>query len=187
MTAGYSDTLERTDSGREYFDYTQQCVIEATVKFSYYGRVTVGDIEVIGGQSKRPLTERDYIFVVAETSRRHNEIESPEDYVYYYRGGFPERATTMITSNRPWGEEYLQTLEIGKRYLFVLRYENYTIDYGDTEQYFLTDPFVQEYCDAVIPLEGEPENYHETEKFAGVRDYIDRIETNRYTHDVVYT
>ena len=41
-------------------------------------------------------------------------------------------------------------------------------------------------CPYFIPLEGEPENYLETEKFAGVRKMMEIIEADRYTLDVHY-
>ena len=189
MTAGYSDIYKRIDDGKEYFNYTYQCVVEATVEFSSYGRVTGGDIKVIGGEPKRKLSGSDYIYIVAESSKRHAEFaeiyQEPINNYVYYDGWSGHRSTIMVTNNSVYNEEYLQKLEIGKRYLFVLRYDKYRIDYVDTEEYFLTDPFVQEYCDAIIPLENEPENYLETEKFSGVRNYIDRINENLYTFDVV--
>ncbi|MBQ8830491.1 MAG: hypothetical protein IJ017_02710 [Oscillospiraceae bacterium] len=191
MTAGYSDTYTRVDDGREYYNYTQQCVIEATVEFLHAGRITVGDIEVIGGVPMNNFNYFPSVFVVMEDTNSMSMIVQEgyplDEYLVYMRYGITERITTMITGDAKYGWNLIDTLEVGKRYLFVVRYDNYTISYDSTPQYILTDPFVNQYCEAVIPLEGEPENYLETEKFSDIRRYIDNINTRLHTFDVVYT
>ncbi|MBQ9857765.1 MAG: ABC transporter permease, partial [Oscillospiraceae bacterium] len=216
MTAGYSDTYTRVDDGRDYYNYTNQCVIEATVTHKYIERITVQDVELLGGRPKRWFDEegtfiwvektKDFHFFVELDARERYEVALREArtsggnlpdmetyvsnfygrFIYYY---YPiaERAATFVTENSKYGMEYLDNIEIGKRYIFVLRYDNYAINFVDTESYYLTDPFVSEYCEAVIPVDGLPENYLETEEFAGVSAYIDRVNRNLHTFDVVYT
>ena len=216
MTGGYSDEYMRLDDGRNYYNYTNQCVIEATVTHKVYERITVRDVELIGGDAKRWFDEEG-TFIWAEDTKGFNqqiELYAPvayetalkisreqggdvpeyDEFLEEYRGQQilynitgAERATNLVTENSKYGTDFFETLEIGKRYIFVLRYDDYAVNFIDTENYYLTDPFVEEYCDAVIPVDGLPENYIESEEFAGLRAYIDRIERNLYTFDVVYT
>ena len=216
MTGGYSDEYMRLDDGRDYYNYTNQCVIEATVAFKVYERITVRDVELIGGDALRWFDEEG-TFIWAEDTKLFNQqiewnaplayqqakeiarnqggdVPEYDEFLETYRGQQilynsegVERAMTIVTENSKYGTDFFETLEIGKRYIFVLRYDDYAVNYSNTESYYLTDPFVEEYCDAVIPVDGLPENYIETEEFAGLRAYIDRIERNLYTFDMVYT
>ncbi|MBQ8830222.1 MAG: ABC transporter permease [Oscillospiraceae bacterium] len=216
MTAGYSDTYTRLDDGRDYYNYTNQCVIEATVAYKYVERITVQDVELLGGRPKRWFDEEGTFIWVEKTKDFRMSAEAdaiwryevavkeartsggyvPEfeeyladffgKYIYYYNP-CAERAATFVTENSKYGMEYLENIEVGKRYIFILRYDNYAINFVDTESYYLTDPFVSEYCEAVIPVDGLPENYLESEEFAGVSKYIERVDRNLHTFDMVYT
>ena len=86
-------------------------------------------------------------------------------------------------------------LEKGQRYLFVASVDTYSSGnsgireekYAATNSYtYLGDDSLYGVCDYIYPLEGEPENYLETAKFAGVRQMIEIMEADRYTLDVHY-
>ena len=96
---------------------------------------------------------------------------------------------------RNWvSSDLLLGLEKGQRYLFVASVDTYasTSGIGDEERAasypytHLGDESLYGVCDYIYPLEGEPENYLETEKFAGVRQMIEIMEADRYTLDVHY-
>ncbi|MBR3059982.1 MAG: ABC transporter permease, partial [Oscillospiraceae bacterium] len=87
-------------------------------------------------------------------------------------------------------------LEKGRRYLFVASVDIYGTSGGIGEEESAANPFsnytylgdesLYGVCDYIYPLEGEPENYLETEKFAGVRQMIEIMEADRYTLDIHY-
>ena len=90
----------------------------------------------------------------------------------------------------------LEALVPGQRYLFVANVSMVHLSSGgisDDEDYMYTDPYVHVgddsvygTCELITPLEGEPENWLETEKFAGVRKMMEIIETDKRTLDVHY-
>ena len=57
---------------------------------------------------------------------------------------------------------------------------------ADRPYIWLGDDSLYGTCDIVTPLAGEPENWLETEKFAGLRKMMEIIETDRRTLDVHY-
>ncbi|MBQ8830747.1 MAG: hypothetical protein IJ017_04025 [Oscillospiraceae bacterium] len=182
MTAGVSE-YRRLDEGVKYYEYTNICVVEATVKFynSTTMALVVSDLSLVGGEPIRNSGFGDYdIFIMGEASYM---LEDGGRELYYLKNA--DRTTTVATKDSIYDSEYLETLNVGERYVFVLRYEDELVQ-QDTYTYFLTDPFVYGQCDAVYSLKGEPENYLETEKFAPLREYINIIETDQYTLDVVY-
>jgi len=183
MTAGVSD-YRRLDDGVKYYEYTNICVVEATVRFynSTTMSLVVTDLSLVGGEPIRNSGFGDYdIFIMGEASYM---LEDGDRELYYLKNA--DRTTTVATIDSIYDSEYLETLNVGERYVFVLRYED-ELARQDTYTYFLTDPFVYGQCEAVYSLNGEPENYLETERFAPLKEYIDIIETDQYTLDVVYT
>ena len=87
-------------------------------------------------------------------------------------------------------------LEEGQRYLFIAFVDTYAASSGigdedkawaPLNQYtYLGDESLYGVCDYITPLAGEPENYLDTPKFAGVRRMIEIMEADRYTVDVHY-
>ena len=71
MTAGYSDTYTRVDDGRDYYNYANQCVVEATVTHIFYERITINDVELLGGRGQRWFDEEG-TFVWAEDTKGFN-------------------------------------------------------------------------------------------------------------------
>ncbi len=183
MTAGVSE-YRRLDEGVKYYDYTNICVIEATVKF-YNQAMTaliVSDLSLVGGE---PIPNSNFgehdAMIFGEATYM---LEGSTREVYYLKNA--DRTTAVATENSIYTSEFLQTLNEGERYVFVLRYEDELVN-QDIHTYYLTDPFVYGQCEAVYSLDGEPENYLETEKFAPLKEYVSVIETDQYTLDVVYS
>ena len=109
------------------------------------------------------------------------------------------RNSGILPSVGPYAINWISTdtvlgLEKGQRYLFVASVDIYASSGGigkeenaDKSPYtYLGDESLYGVCDYITPLEGEPENYLETEKFAGVRQMIEIMEADRYTVDVHY-
>ncbi len=194
MTAGFSEDYHRVDDGAEFYEYTHQCVVEATVEQINNDGIIVGDIELLGGTPRRPFGENSIYIVPEQTDATHLGLIAEReglsrDKVIYTNGGggVTNRIINFVTDNSEYDIEYLKGLEKGSRCVFVLRYEDYSDNLSSPLKYYLTDPFVGEYCDAVYCVDGEPENYLETEKFAPLRAYIASVEARDHTFDVVYT
>jgi len=182
-TAAVSD-FRRIDGDLRYYDYTNICVVEADVKFYNETRqaLVVSNLTLVGGE---PIANSRFgevdIYIVAEPSHI-----TKEDYdVFYWRTN--GRAVSVGVKASVFNRDYLRSLNEGERYVFVLRYEDDLTNTPDTYTYNLTDQFIYGQCEAIYPLKGEPENYLETEKFAPLKEYINIIETDQYTLDVVYT
>ena len=141
------------------------------------------DVELVGGE---PIRNSEFgkqnIWIKAEPKY---VLDKSTMSIFYWTSN--ERAVSLATENSIYDDDFVAGLNEGERYVFVLRYEDDLLTKPETYTYYLTDPFVYGQCDAVYSLEGEPENYLETEKFAQLREYIEIIETDRYTLDVVYT
>lgn len=193
MTAGYSDTYYRVDDGIEFYDYTNQCVVEGTVEVVQTDKLAVGDLKLLAGVPRRAFGDNSILVVAEQDDATHlgmtaeREGIPAEQAIYYNGGGDVGRITNFVTVNSKYGIDWLDEVEEGKRYVFVLRYEDYSNNIATPLKYYLTDPFVQEYCDAVYCVDGEPENYLEKEEYAGLKAYIDSVNARRCTFDVVYT
>ncbi|MBQ8831279.1 MAG: ABC transporter permease [Oscillospiraceae bacterium] len=182
-TAAVSD-FPRMDEGLKYYDYTNICVIEADVKFfnETSKMLVVSNPTLVGGEpiANSSFGEAD-IYIAGEPSF----VIQDNSTIFYWRVN--GRAVSAATTDSVYTREYLQSLNVGERYVFVLRYEDELPNHPDTFTYYLTDPFIYGQCEAIYPLKGELENYLETEKFAPLKEYINIIETDQYTLDAVYT
>ena len=182
-TAGVSD-FRRIDEDIRYYDYTNICVVEADVKL--YNEIkellVVNNLTLVGGE---PIANSRFgevdIYIHGEPG---HVVREDYDVFYWSTNG---RAVSMGVKASAYNRDYLKSLNVGERYVFVLRYEDDLYNRPDTYTYNLTDQFIYGQCEAIYPLEGEPENYLETEKFAPLKEYINIIETDQYTLDVVYT
>ncbi len=142
-----------------------------------------------------------------------NEEELKQNRLYINRNGLyirvyatiPDRADNearsggRLTDVGPYSKNWISTdtvlsLEKGRRYLFVASIDTYSggarigeEESAATNPYtYLGDDSLYGVCDYITPLAGEPENYLETEKFAGVRQMMEIMEADRYTVDVHY-
>ncbi|MBR5701496.1 MAG: type II toxin-antitoxin system mRNA interferase toxin, RelE/StbE family, partial [Oscillospiraceae bacterium] len=142
-----------------------------------------------------------------------NEEELKQNRLYINRNGLyirvyatiPARADNearsggRLTDVGPYTKNWISTdtvlsLEKGRRYLFVACIDTYSSgsrigeeESAATNPYtYLGDDSLYGVCDYITLLDGEPENYLETEKFAGVRQMMEIMEADRYTLDVHY-
>lgn len=183
MTAGVSEEYRRLDDGDLFYNYVNTCVVEGTVTdVNPKGRLIVDDLKLVAGHAIEPFKTNEYIFVCVGTA-------VPEDYEDGYvatYGGAP-RAVSFTTPNSKYTHENMDIYEEGKRYAFVLRYEPYYEIRPEVFSYYLTDPFIYDWCDAVWDVTDLPANYLYTEEFAPLKQYCDLINTDHYTFDVVYS
>ena len=183
LTAGVSEEYRRLDDGDLFYNYVNTCVAEGTVTDVHpNGRLKVDDLKLVAGHGIEPFKTNEYIFVFTGTS-------VPEDYEDGYvaaYGGAP-RAVSFTTPKSIYTDEYIENFELGKRYAFVLRYETYYAIRPEVFSYYLTDPFIYNWCDAVWDITDAPANYLYTDEFAPLKQYCELINTDHYTFDVVYS
>ena len=194
MTAGVSNRYYRMDDGDYFYNFSARCVVEATVfrdKTSegytavmfpvVNSRVLAGYVPKIG-ISETIQTNNEYNMTMLHGLEKN--ILGPNDHT----------ASTITGSNRMWviqfgvhnyGQDQLRSLTTGSRYVFVLRFSLFGLH--GTYYYFIGDYLSDAWCEAVWPLDGEPENYLELEKYAPLRELIKITKADSHTFDVVYT
>ena len=204
MTAGLSDSYNRLDTYREFYNNADRCVIEATVLWSD--------------------TDPSWEQMVALTAGKYNDYSAVRNY------GLED--VVMLAGNPTWletqlgqynGQARLQIaalfdeligtngyhfksigsgrgavhcqdydvsmtdlneIQRGRRYVFVLR----ATPYADGEQmFYMGDDFRKDWWPYITDVTDLPENYLDGEDFASLRELIQVINDDLRTYDVVYT
>ena len=158
-------------------------------------KLTLGDCKVLAGNSRYATVFDDF--------KAFAKFSIPTENVYGL--GLQNSIAALYTDNYIYDNEYVNSMVPGQRYIFVLRFnppsdENNAQMYNlMTEQeranqltrlqpiFHLGDYLTNDWCDAMWALEGEPENYLETDKFAPLRELIEITNADIHTFDVVYT
>ncbi len=216
MTAGVSEDYRRMDNYKDYYGYTDRCILEGTVIANeldeYWQRSNGLDVAGDGSYTSsfyEPEGFRDiwltdvkllsgdeaWLDLIRETYGGRVKVEidaiKPE-----YIGVMGAHAQYMGGGREPvFCADYDVSLEDvmgitpGKRYVFVLR-ENPV--YTNTEspevlRYCLGDDSRKGWQPYWTDITDLPENYLETEEFASLRSLIEVTEADRRTFDVVYT
>ena len=211
MTGGLADfpRMAEFNSDLKYtqFNNTSRVVFEAT-----YGGMTPDlsklNLATMGGSSvKLALRLEDVKLLVGDEEL----LEQSRDYInkkLLYTAidaAIPEREsvpslTTFYTTVRvyacvdnPITTEDVQAMVPGQRYVFIASVDPFfsgssgILEEGREGSFtYLGDDSLCGTWNAITPLEGEPENYLETEKFAGLRLMMQIMETDEYTLDVNY-
>ena len=178
MTAGVSDEYNRMDDGDWFFNYTARAIIEATVysepiaNMSDQARFAVSDVKVLAGN---PLGIYDGV----NTVLRGNTVIKQTGYgsaigrnrVYY-----------IYNANQSHGAEEINELTVGSRYAFVLRYEP-RVEYSQ----IIGDHLSDSWCSAIWNLDGEPDDYLETERFKPLSTLVEITNADNRKFDIVYT
>ncbi len=164
---------------------------------SYMTAGYVGDFKRIDGEG-----EYGGAFLFEATYKGYEEGESvPEDHILLKfddvkviaRGGGPEIEESFTTEFIPLGETYYakslytksfyDSLEIGSRCLVLADNTGFSYE-GSSGVYFR--PYVAGEG-ALCVIDGQPDNYLETEAFVRQKGWMDAINFNNYAHDIVYT
>jgi hypothetical protein len=199
MTAGVSDAYYRPDDGEYSYNYTARCALEGTLGVIEYGnpsevervlqigenfnRLVLGDCELVAGNEPRVVS--------GEVLAVHvNPLTFDEDSTI--SGGLSVSRTAIVhNASYIYGADYIDSLKLGTRYAFVVRFEpiNPKIPGVVQEQrgYILSDYLAELWCGAVWPLDGAPDDYLETEEFAPLRELAEITNTDARTFDMVYT
>lgn len=182
MTSGVSDAYYRLDEGKGYYNYTARFIIEGTLSDVEFGKD-------YGGGNFNDLTLDDCTALAGNIPW---SIENKKITVHAYankeeQGGgtsssFGDREIVSYDSYI-YDTEYIKKLTIGSRYIFIGRYE----PMSDSMELYLSDSLTSGWCEAVQSVDGQPENYLETENFAPLRELIELTNSDLHTFDVVYT
>ncbi len=151
------------------------------------------DVKLISGDEESLKQNRLYINKKGLYTEVYATIPEKADNLIQYEGIY----MTVGIYARNWiSSDTILGLEEGQRYLFVASVDTYanTSGIGEEEQASdklriytcLGDESLYGVCDYITPLAGEPENYLDTPKFAGVRQMIEIMEADRNTVDVHY-
>ncbi len=178
MTAGISDKYYRIDEGEDYYNYTTRYIVEGTLSEVNYNilyarsnndELTLTDCTLLAGDPSYLPKNKKITF--------HNY---PKDVSSFGNGS---RALITYDDNYKYDTDYIKNLTIGSRYVFVGRFE----PLGDPIRFFLSDQLTNPWCEAIKPIEGQPENYLEGNQFSSLRELIELTDSDLHTFDVVYT
>ena len=196
MTAGVSDTYYRLDEGANYYNYPLRCVVEATLTDIQYredssmedynfNRLILDDFTLLAGNfwyvdNDKPLVVNAY------PDKLDDFGTSPEFPAMFV--GLMNSSGIWYTSSYTYDTEYVKTLVQGNRYVFILRSSLLFINSKDNEQdFYLGDHLTNLWCEAIQPIDGEPENYLETEKYITLRELVELTNADMHTFDMAYT
>ena len=214
MTGGIVEEFYRISDYNDNYDYAARLIIEGTFKeikapgdFGFYVGPTKGgfyldDCEIIAGQADIenllwPHSESTLgISYRAIPLSEDSMLQSPpigkwqEGLRWGGANGTP--TTSVQTYSYKYVPEYLsENLEVGRRYVMVLRFnraepedQDYNVQYAYMSLYdFLTEPW----CQAIWDVTDAPENYLELEEYAPLRQCVEITNADVHTLDVVYT
>ena len=232
MTAGVSDSYYRLDEDYEfndivmdgdnyYYNYTARAVIEATlseIRTDYrpfyvesFNHLWLEDAKLLAGNVPwmEPRTHKTKDGDMVEYAH--------ESLIVYAHDRIPiapigisgySRIAWVGTPGYWYNTSYIEGLELGKRYVFVLRFEplhtsfiairdsdNYEISHWWelVPAYMLVQPgmilydhLTEEWCPAIWPLDEVSEGYLEREEYSPLRELMEITETDIRTLDTVY-
>ena len=149
------------------------------------------DVNVLAGNEEDLKQSRDYInrktLYAALSAAIPGRERTPSLTTFY------TIAKVYACVDDPITTEDVLALIPGQRYVFVASVDKLRsgssgiIDEGKEASYtYLGDDSLYGTWNAITPLEGEPEEYLETEEFAGLRQMMEIIKTDKYTLDVNY-
>ncbi len=186
MTAGVSNKYTRAAEGRNYYDYNDICIIEATLEYvtliedqpdlGSFNRLQLSDCEIIAGDVPSRAIQYGRAQVWGTNVGLGDNNFSDLNFLY-------ERTTAIQTPINEYGNDFVKGMVPGERYAFVLRFDSL----AEPIFFVMVDQFGETWCDTVWSLEGKGENYLDTEEFAPLKAYAELIETDLHTFDVVYT
>lgn len=188
MTAGISDTYYRLDDGSYFYNYSARCVIEGTLTEVQYGdpsaigdvqhsfnQLILDDCKLLAGNPTWTV-DHETLTVYADPSKYNEDDKAGIGEGY-------QRITSIHTHNYIYDTKYVKNMTSGSRYVFVLRFE----PLSEQKKFYLSDHLTNTWCHAVWPIDGEPGNYLETEKFAPLQELSLITNADMHTFDMVYT
>ena len=197
MTAGVSADYGRIDGPYANYGYMDRLVIEATAVsvgpnpgyerglFTGVRTVTLKDVTLLAGD-RRTLDEQ---LRVLDGVARLNIYPVKETSAYYknsrvFLGGLSYNVD-CLQYDVTW--DLLQSVEKGRRYIFVVRAPRYDNVESSSYGFWLGDDSLGGWWPYVTDVTGLGPDYLETEGFAPLRQLIQITNDDIRTFDVVYT
>ena len=202
MTAGVSDEYYRMPEDGGQYDYPRTCVVVGTVvdiqdrmETHYTTGQTVPkfktlflkDVEILAGN---PSCNDDTEFRVNSKDIFIDPIDMHDEHYFNeeHTEAFLVQTTYDLfpTREEMYSPEAIGRLNIGDRYVFITRFNAHEeTDDGVFDLYF-TDPFLDT-MPGIYNITDEPVDFLEMEKYGELIEYIDMVNTDVRTFDVVYT
>ena len=202
MTAGVSADYTRHDGPLENYSYTDRLVIEATAaaireKEDYAQfwatdgafTITLTDVTLLAGDG-RFLEEQQ---AALSGQARLIAATIPAEKVGSFPGcAFSQRSgggsgSVVECLDYDVTKETLQSVQPGRRYIFVVRAPRGAAATSDSLAFYLGDDSRKGWWPYITDVTDLPENYLETEEFAPLRELIQVTNDDLHTFDMVYT
>lgn len=183
MTPGVSDTYYRMEEGSNYYNYTERFIIEGTLSEIVYGAnnsntsnndLVLEGCTLLAGNPPWSIEDTKVIVHAYASKVEQGNLSSI---------GSNSGIIEVFTSSYKYYTENIKNLTLGDRYVFVGRYDALS----DTMQLYLSDIVIDQWCQAIQSVEGQPDNYLATEKFKPLNELIELTNSDLHTFDVVYT
>ena len=200
MTAGRSEDYARLDGPMGNYGYMDRLVIEATVvswsvnevyqddnlyKTADARNYMLEDVTLLAGDRKT----LDQQLKVLNGKARLIVVTVPDSAVgannWISLGGFSRSVDSI---GYDVSRSVLESIEKGRRYLFVVRAPRYeSQDYTDKYGFFLGDNSLKDWWPYVTDITALRSDYLEGEDFAPLRELMQVTNDDLRTFDVVYT
>ena len=193
MTAGVSPNYLRLDADQSFFAYNSRLVLEGTLErikaFDYFSNILgnydaanskvliLKDVKLLAGDPEQLVRKKE-----VQVGMRTLREERRDAYAYCAEdGGYSQRWAAQALDLGLF-REALEGLEVGRRYVLVLRGMNSWSD----EPFPMEDDTRIGWWPYITDVTDLPETYLETEDFAPLRELIRVTEDDLHTFDVVY-
>lgn len=182
MSAGVSDMYYRLDEGEGYYNYSARFIIEGTLSEIVYNKMEaqytfnqliLNDCTLLAGALPWSIENKKVTIDAFADKMKPG----------HYSGFGRSRSVFSCDDSYNYYTEYIKTLNIGNRYVFVGRFD----PLDDNVKFYLSDYLTNRWCKAIQPVQDHPDNYLETEQFAPLRQLIEITNSDSHTFDVVYT
>jgi len=196
MTAGVSEDYARLDGPMGNYGYMDRLVIEATVTGWYVNEV-FQDNSILGTADARNFKLEDVTVLAGDRNTLDQQLKALNGKARLIVATVPD---TMIGKNN-WvslrksvdsfsydiSRSLLDSIEKGRRYLFVVRAPRFESVDSSSFGFFLGDDSLRDWWPYVTDVTNLPEDYLETEDFAPLQQLIQVTNDDLRTFDVVYT
>jgi len=204
MTAGVSDEYYRMPEAENQYDYPRNCVVVGTVTdiqdrmgrhyttrelVPKYKTAILEDVEVLtdlpGYEEGMEIRVYSKDLEIDPMDQGGEEAVWNEDHTDIL---FIQDVTDYLfpTRDELYGPEAVANLNIGDRYVFIARYCAYEETDDGIFDLYLTDPFLDT-MPGIYNVTDEGAEFLETDKYTELREYINMVNTDLRTFDVVYT
>ncbi len=193
MTSGLSPDYLRMDNDYNYFYYAGRCIFVATYrgaerdlpflanqlpKVEECVKLKIGNIDVLAGNPEW-LYSKDEHTISLELL-----FEDIQDQYAFQASGSSSYRFVMMSTFTGLHPSTVDALEVGHRYIFVLRCEP---TYGINYSFYMGDDARVNWWPYIYDVTDLDEGWLETDEFAPLRELIKVTNDDLYTYDVVYT